>query len=145
MGEIRLDIDRDTVEGHPALQPDPDRRDLVLESRSLIGPLDPNSNAVLAALAADVEGGEGADNPLLQRGDIGAHIWSALLEVKHHIHDPLAGAVIRDLTAAPALKYRKSRLQEVAGLAAGAGRVERGMLQQPDQFGCIPGRDVGDA
>src|SRR5215831_19246462 len=37
MGEVRRDVERDAVQADPALEPDPDGRDLVLAVRALAG------------------------------------------------------------------------------------------------------------
>ena len=59
---------------------------------ALVGPAHPDADAVLAPLAAHVEGGERADQPFLQRRHIAPHVRPAALEVEHHIGDALARA-----------------------------------------------------
>src|SRR5262249_48029134 len=98
--ELRLDIDGDAMEGHPAAQPHADSGDLVLVTVALVGALDPNADAVLAPLAAYVELHQRADDPFLQTRHIGAHVGAAALQVEHHIGHALAGAVIGELPAA---------------------------------------------
>src|SRR5205814_10588405 len=49
-----------------------------------------------------------------------------------------------ELAAAAGREHRKARIEQVRSLAAGAGGVERGVFQQPDQFGGLPGRDRSD-
>src|SRR4051794_29566471 len=120
MRQLRLDIDGDAVERHPAPQPDADRRDLVLVAGAFVRPRDPNADAVLAAFAAHIEGGERADDPFLEAGDIGPHVWPPPFQVEHDIGDPLAGTVIGELAAAAGLVHRKTRLEQVAWFAAGA-------------------------
>ena len=85
---------------HPALQPDADRRDLVLAAGALVRPAHPDADPVLAPLAAHVERRQRADDPFLQRRDEAAHVRAAALEVEHHIGDALARAVIGELPAA---------------------------------------------
>ena len=126
---------RDAVQRHPVLHADADGGDLVLEACALVRPPHPDADAVLAPLAAHVEGGKRADDPFLQRGDEAAHVRPAPLEVEHHIGHPLAGAVIGQLPAAAGLRTPESAPRSVVGLGAGAGGVERRVLQQPDQFG----------
>ncbi len=109
----------------------------------LSGPPHPDADAVVAPLAAHVEGGERADDPFLQRGDEGPHVRLAPVEVEHHIGHPLAGAVIGELPAAAGLVDRKARLDQFLRLGAGAGGVERRMLQQPDLLGRAARRDRG--
>ena len=87
---------------------------------ALVGPPDPDADAILAALAAHVEGVERADDPFFQAGHIGAHVRPPPLQVEHHIGHPLAGAVIGELAAAAGGEQRKARIEQVAFLAAGA-------------------------
>src|SRR5690348_9143671 len=131
MRQLRLDIDRNAMERDPAPQPYADRGDLVLVLWPLVRPPDPDADAVLAPLAADVEGGQGPDDPFLQRRDIGPDIGAPTLQIEHHVSHALAGAVIGDLAAAPGHEQGKTRLKQVASFAARAGSVERGVLQEP--------------
>src|SRR5207253_9945524 len=55
MGEIAVDVERDPVQRHPALDPDADGRDLVLVLGAFVLPLHPHADAIFAPLAADVE------------------------------------------------------------------------------------------
>ena len=112
---------------------------------TLARPRDPDPDAVLAALAAHIEGGKRADDPFLERCHIGADIGPAPLQVEQHIGHALAGTVIGDLPAAPAREQRKAGLQKVVCLAGGAGGVERGMLQQPDELRGLAGGDRSGA
>ena len=50
--EIRLDVDGNAVERHPAPEPHADRSNLVLEVYALVRPPDPDADTVLATLAA---------------------------------------------------------------------------------------------
>ena len=50
--------------------------------------------------------------------------------------------MIGELSAASGCKHREPRVDEVAGLGAGARGVERGVLQQPDKLWCVAGGDV---
>ncbi len=124
-------------------EPDADRRDLVLKPGALVRPGHPNADAVFATLAAHIESGERSDNPLLKASDIGPHVGPAPPEVEHHIGDALARTVIGQLPAATARKNRKTGIEQVAGLAAGARGVERGVLEQPYQFWRAAGGDMG--
>src|SRR5262245_20692106 len=125
MLQLRLDIDGDAMEGDPALQADTDGGDLVLVAGALVRPPDPDPDAILAPLAADVEGDQRPDDPFLETCDIGADIGSPALQVEHHIGDPLARPMIGDLTSAPGGEQGEARVEQVARLAAGSRRIER--------------------
>src|ERR1700704_6668769 len=101
MREVAVDVERKPVQCDPALHPYADGGDLVLAALALVRAAHPHADAVLAPLSCDVEGGEGADHPLLERGDIAAPIPAAPLEVEHRVDDPLAGAMVGELPAAP--------------------------------------------
>jgi len=51
MGEVRIDVERDAVETHPALETDADGGDLVLAAGALVGPPYPDADPLLAPLA----------------------------------------------------------------------------------------------
>src|SRR5262249_5885062 len=134
MAEAGIDIEADAMEAHPALHPDADGGDLVLAAFAFVPPPHPDADPVLPALAADVERRERAAKPFLQVGPERAHVTAAPPEVKHHVDDALARPVIGELAAAAGGKHRKPRLDEVLGPGARPGRVERRMLDQPDQL-----------
>ena len=76
------------------------------------------------------------------RGDEGAHVAAAAAQVEHHVGDALAGPVIGELAAAPAaVDGQALRIEQVLGPRAGAGGVERRVLEQPDELGRAPVRD----
>src|SRR3569623_2571603 len=65
--QIRLDVQADAVERHPAAQFRPEGRDLVLaDGGSGRLALDPDADAALAPRAVDIEFAERADDPGLQ-------------------------------------------------------------------------------
>src|SRR3981081_779926 len=74
MPEVRLDVDGDAVERDPAPQPYADGGDLVFEAWALVRPADPDADAILAPLAAHVEGGQRPDDPFLETSHIGPHV-----------------------------------------------------------------------
>ena len=146
MLEHRIDVERDAVEGHPAPHADADGGDLVLAADALLRPLHPDADGVLAPAGGDVEGGERADDPFLQRVDVEPDVRLAAVEIEHQVGDPLAGAVIGVLAAAPGPVDREAiRRQQVRRLGAGAGGVERCVLHQPDALGGCSLADGGDA
>src|SRR5580692_11503424 len=113
MRQLRLDVERKTVQRHPALDANADCRDLVLVSLALVRPPHPHADAVAAALAAHVESGERADDPFLDGGDEAAHVRRTALEIEHDITDALAGAVIGELAAAARDVNRETRLDQL--------------------------------
>ena len=136
-----VEIDGDAVEGHPLPDAHPDGGDLVLPPAAAI---DPDADPARAALAADIEAGQGRDDPFLEVADIGADIRPVpALQVEHDIADPLAGAVIGVL-AAPAGPVDREAVggQEIGRLGAGARRIEGGMLQEPGQLRRGAGADI---
>jgi hypothetical protein len=99
---------------------DADCRDLVFEPLTLVGPGYPDADAILAPLARHVESRQRPDDPPFKRSDIGTHVGLSPFQVEHDIDHPLAGAVIGELSASPALKDRKAGIEQIGGLAAGA-------------------------
>ena len=89
--------------------------------------------------------GQRADDPFFQARHEAAHVRPALLEVEHHIGHALARPVVGHLPAAAALEHRETRLDQLAGLGAGAGGVKGRVLEQPDQLALTSGRDGGGA
>ena len=103
--------------------------------RGAIRPHHPDADAVLAPFAAHVEGGERADDPLFKCRDEGADILAPPLQVEHHISDPLAWPMIGVFAAAPGGEHREAvGLDQVLDAGAGAGGVERRVLDQPDHL-----------
>ena len=140
MREVGIDVQRDAVKRRPAPHAHADRGDLVLgffaaRRGRVIRTRDPHADPVLARVAYDVEGLQRLDQPTLQRGDIGAHVGPAALEVEHDIGDPLPRPMIGELAAAAGAIDRKARVDEVAVLGAGAGGGERRMLDEPTRSG----------
>jgi methionine synthase I (cobalamin-dependent) len=107
----------------------------------LVRPADPDADPVLAPFATHIEAGQRTDQPFLQRGDEPADVGRPALQVEHHIAHPLAGAMIGDLAAASGLVQGESRVGGVRRLSAGAGRVERWVLDQPDPLDRRAGAD----
>ena len=104
----------------------------ILSSRAA-APVHPDADPAGAALAPDIEAGEGADDPFLKVMDIAAQVRPARPQIDHGIGDPLARPVIGELAAAAGAVDREAAwLQQVALARAGASGIERGMLQQPD-------------
>src|SRR5690606_16871104 len=131
-----LHIQRDAVETDPTADADADGGDLVLaQCAAGAGAVDPDADAALAPLALHAEFGERLDQPFLEAANEAAHVATAPGEVEHHIGHALPGAVIGRLAAAAGADHRETlRVENVAVLCAGAGGVERGVLDQPDEL-----------
>src|ERR1700704_3408862 len=142
--KVGLHIDGDAVERHPAPQPHTDGGDLVFAPKTLVRPVHPDADAVLAALAPHVEGRQRPDDPFLEAADIGPHVRPPPLQVEHYIGYPLPRPVIGQLPAAPGGEHRETGVEQVTGLAAGPGGIERGVFQQPDQLGRLVSRDFSN-
>src|SRR5262249_47305524 len=65
MRQIGRHVERESVQGHPALNADADGCDLVLGAGALVRAPDPNADTILAPLAMHPEGRERADDPFL--------------------------------------------------------------------------------
>ncbi len=90
---------------------------LSLGLRALVGALHPDADAILAPLAAHVEGVQRADDPVLQRRDEDPEVALAAVEVEHDIGHPLARPVIGHLPAAAGLEDGESRIDTPSALA----------------------------
>ena len=91
-----------------------------------------------------VEAGKRGDDPVLQTANETAHVAAAGLQVEHHIGHPLAGPVIGEAPAAPGAIDRKAlRCQKLSPLGAGAGGIERRVLDEPDTLRGGAGGDGG--
>src|SRR5262249_49431658 len=146
MRQIRCHIDAEAVRAHPAPQPDADGGDLVLSERIPLLELHPDADKTLAGVRLHAERSQGVNDQCLKRVDEGAYVGPAGAHVEHHVADPLAGAVIGELAATAGTVHGKSSgLEEICCLCAGAGGVERGMLEEPDELACLASRDGIDA
>ena len=113
----------------PAADPDADRGDLVLgdfaRRRAACRGARPRRRPGPCASRPRRRTPQRLDQPAFERRHIGAHVRPAALEVEHDIGDPLARPVIGELPAAAGAIDRKARVDEVLGLGAGPGGVER--------------------
>src|SRR5580658_4025777 len=100
MRQVRRDVEGKSMQGHPVLHADADGGDLVLGVVALVRSPHPDADAIVAALARDLEGGERTDDPFLDAGDEAAHVGRPALEIEHDITDALAGTVVGELAAA---------------------------------------------
>src|SRR6476620_1715867 len=134
MRQIGSDVQADAVERNPMAYPDSDRGNLVFRTARLVGPVHPDADPVLASFAFDIEAFQGPDDPLFEGGYVGAQIGAAMLQIEHDIGDALARPVIGELAATPRSVDREARFDQIAGIGAGARRVDWGMLQEPDML-----------
>ena len=143
VAEIGGDVQRHTVECDPAAHPHPDRRDLGLATIRL----DPDADPAGAAHAGDPELRKRADQPPLQVAHEAAEVHApAGGEVEHDVGNPLSGAVISVLAAAARLEDRETEwVEQIVGLRARAGGIERRMLQQPHLLRRPACENAGDA
>src|SRR5207237_131238 len=135
-----IDVERHPMIADPVTHPDADRSDLVFRLVPFgVTADDPHADPAVAPFALYAEPLQGGDDPFLEPPDMTAHVSpagpAALIEIDHHIGDALARAVIGILPAAPAPVDRQpAGIEQVLGAGAGAGGVERGVLQQPHQL-----------
>lgn len=138
--ELRIDVDGDSVEGHPVPDSDSDGCNFIFPHSFS---LDPYADAVSSALAADVEVFEGVDNPLFEVADKKPDVAFSFIEVKDGVCNSLSGTVVCILAASSSLIDGKARGCKQVAFDRGRSRgVERGMFQEPDEFGSIVMNDV---
>ena len=99
-GKVRIVINGDAMPADPAADSHPDGGNFV-EARDAVSRLHPNSGQSRPSLANDAKPGQHINDPAFQIVYIAAHIWPALLKVKHDIGDPLSRPVIGPLASAP--------------------------------------------
>src|SRR6516164_8504707 len=142
MVELGIDVERDTMIGHPAPHAHADRGDLFLLAAALPHP---DTAPAGAPLAADAKMRECADHPLLEPVHMAAHIAIAAVEIEHDIGNALPGSVIGVAAAAAGPVHRQeSRVEQVFLARAGPGGVERRVLEEPHELGCRAGADCRD-
>src|SRR5215475_11061406 len=143
MREVRSHVDCNAVQRHPLLHADTESGDLVFETIALFGPAHPYTNSILAALGVHVEGGQGSYDPFFQRGNEAPYVWAATPKIDHDIGHALSWSVIGKLASAAAFVDGKTRVDQVGMARAGAGGVERRVLQEPHEFSRPAGCDRG--
>src|SRR3546814_16757679 len=120
MGEVRFDVERNSVIGHPPPHPNADRGNLVLPAgeAAFAAAIDPDADPAVAPLSPHAEPVQRPYQPFLQRPDIVPEIGAAPPQVQHDVDDPLAPAAIGVLPA----PERKSAVL----VKSGSVRVELG-------------------
>src|SRR5690606_25201373 len=139
MGQIGFDIDRNPVKTDPSAQFDADCGDLVFARRAIrqrrpFGARHPDPDPALPDFSGNAEFCQRPDDPGFEIRDKASDVTTPAIEIKHHIGDALPRSVIGILPAAPRLKHRKARLQQILGPGTGSGGIKRRMLDQPDGF-----------
>src|SRR5262249_46561239 len=69
VSEVRIDVEREAMQRHPAFHANADRTDLVLMANPLFRAFDPHADAILPTPRADIQLGKRANDPFLERGD----------------------------------------------------------------------------
>ena len=136
MLKLGIDVQAHAMQADPAAHPHADRGDLRA--------VDKNADLAGVTLAFDAEPRQRGDQPVFERGDERPHVAAACRQVEHDVGHALAWAVIGEAAAASGLEHRKSiGREQLARIGAGAGGVDRGMLQQPHAFGSLLEGDGG--
>src|SRR6476469_2330430 len=126
MRKVGRDVEREAVEGHPALNAHAQSADFGLIRTGS----DPNTDPSVGAVGGNAELGERVDHPAFERMNEAADVLSALFEVEHHIADALTGTVIGVAAAAAGLEHGDILgVQKLGGVGAGAGGEQGGMLE----------------
>jgi len=131
MRQIRRQVHRKPVHRDPAADADTDGSDLRLIA---IGAVGPDAHTPFGAPRFDTEVGQRIDDPAFDGMNKSAHIARTFAKIEHEVADPLPGAVVGVPSAAPGLDHLETGIEQFCGGGAGARRVDRRMLQQPDQF-----------
>src|SRR5262249_45830291 len=120
--EVRIDIERDAMEGDPVPHADADRGDLRAA--------DEDADLISMAVAFDAEGGKRSNQPVLQSPHEGPDVATVPVEVAHHIGDALSRAVIGVPAAAAGREYGEAVwVEKVLCRRAGSRRIDWWMLQ----------------
>ena len=135
--QVRIDVHRKAVQRDPAPHAHADRPDL----RFPRGRVNPDTDAPVDRARSDAELRQRADHPLFECVDVAPHVAPAFVQVELDIADPLTGAVIGVAPAAPGLVDGKARIDQLGRIGAGAGGVERRVLEQPDPLARRPRPD----
>jgi hypothetical protein len=69
------------------------------------------------------------------------HVASAFRQVEQDVADPLPRSVIGVASAPPRFDHFETRIEQFVLRGTGAGGVDGGMLQQPDEFRRLARRD----
>src|SRR6516164_611827 len=98
--QIRIDVQREAVSGHPSADMDSDCGDLALTY--------PNAGELGSAAGRDAEIGQRIDDDLLDAAHVSAHVAFPLAQINNGIANQLAGSVIVNIAAAVLWEKRNS-------------------------------------
>ena len=96
MLKLRIDVDRDSVKGHPVPNSNSDSRDFIFPFSFAF---DPYADAVSSALAADVKMFERVNDPLFEVVDEEPDVAFSFIKVEDGVCNSLSGPVVCILTA----------------------------------------------
>src|SRR5262249_60982123 len=105
------------------------------------GPGPPPPEPALAPFARAAEGRKRADDPGLERRNEAANVRGPALEIEHQVGDPLSRTVVGELPAAAGGEDREPGFEQLLRPRAGAGGVERRMLEKPHELAGVAPRD----
>ena len=98
-------------------------------------PLHPEPDLSAAAFGSNIEIGQCADEPFLERPNEGSDVPAAAIQVQHDIGDPLARTMIGELTPASGPERGEAcRVKQILIARTRSCRIEGRMLQQPNLF-----------
>nr|BFF11704.1 hypothetical protein GCM10025699_30070 [Microbacterium flavescens] len=126
------------MHGHAALHPHADGGDLVLPE----GPPDPHAAAPFDPVAVDAVAAEHLDQHVLQPADVG-HDVDRFGEPHDRIAHQLTGPVPRDLAAPVDVDDGRAVGRALVPRGAGAGGVDRVVLEEKQGVGAGSGDDLG--
>ena len=142
MRQVGRDVDRETVQRHPALHPHPDRADFGFVATRA----GPDADPPAFAPCLDAQMPERVDHPAFEAMDEQANVAATLLQVEHEITDPLSRPMIGVAPAASRLDHVEALgIEQFGRIGAGAGGEDRRMFDHPGEFGRGPGTDRGGA
>ena len=143
MFELWINIDGDSVEGHPMSDSNSDGRNFIFPHPFAF---DPYANAVGSTLAVNAEVLERVDNPLFEIMNEESDVTLSLVEIEDGVCNSLSGPMVRVLTAPAGFIDRKARGCKQVAFDSGCSRsVERRVLKKPDELRGASMDDVVDA
>src|SRR5665648_28717 len=125
MRKVRIDVQADAMQAHPAAYADPDGGDLRVA--------DEDADRARPPFAFDAETRKRGDQPGFEGCDIGPDVTATGREINHDIGNTLAGAVIGVAPAAAGLEHGEPPgLEQLRVGGAGASGVEGRVFEKPN-------------